>query len=165
MPDGSIPQAEVTSCGLNAGPLPGTGVYEARIACNLSSREGTFAYLRTREKDKKRIHPYFTQSGGDREKDGDQYIANMTDGSVAGFKYFAFSGQEKTIRVNVRGAAEGMILVTTEQRKNSAAEIPIRASEQFQACVGELSIDAGVHALFFRYVGKGALDFNAFEIR
>ncbi|MBD5529559.1 MAG: family 43 glycosylhydrolase [Lachnospiraceae bacterium] len=165
LPDGSIPQAEVTSCGLNAGPLSGTGVYEARIACNLSSREGTFAYLRTREKDKKRIHPYFTQSGGDREKDGDQYIANMTDGSVAGFKYFAFSGQEKTIRVNVRGTAEGLILVTTEQRKNSVAEIPIRASEQFQSFTGNLTIDAGVHTLFFRYVGKGALDFAEFEIR
>lgn len=84
---------------------------------------------------------------------------------MAGFKYFTFSGQEKTIRVNVRGTAEGMILITTEQRKNSAAEIPIRASEQFQSFTGRLTIDAGVHALFFRYVGKGALDFAEFEIQ
>ena len=87
----------------------------------------------------------------------------MTDGSVAGFKYFAFSGQEKIIRVNVRSTAEGMILVTTEQRKNSVAEIPIRALDSFQSFTGELTIDAGVHALFFRYVGKGALDLAEFE--
>ena len=60
--------------------------------------------------------------------------------------------------------AEGMILITTEQRKNAAAEISIRASEQFQPFAGEFSADPGVHALFFRYVGKGALDFAAFEI-
>lgn len=84
--DGFILQAEQTSCGLNNGPLLGTGVYEARIACNLSSREGMFAYTRTKERDKNGIHPYFTQSGIDREQDGGQYIANMTDGAWAGYK-------------------------------------------------------------------------------
>ena len=38
--DGSIAQAEITSCGLNGGPLQGRGEYEARIACNLTSRKG-----------------------------------------------------------------------------------------------------------------------------
>ena len=33
--DGRIAQTEVTSCGLNGGPLRGNGRYEARIACNL----------------------------------------------------------------------------------------------------------------------------------
>ena len=61
--DGSIPQVEVTSCGLNDGPLEGKGTYEARIACNLQSAQGTFAYLKTREKDKKNLHPYFTWKG------------------------------------------------------------------------------------------------------
>lgn len=91
----------------------GTGTYEARIACNLSSKTGMFAYLKTREKDKKGIHPYFTQSGGDREKDGDQYIANMTDGAWAGYKYFEFTGKEKTIEVSVCGTAAGTIKVMT----------------------------------------------------
>lgn len=38
--DGSIKQVEVTSSGLNGGPLKGQGEYEARIACNLSSGKG-----------------------------------------------------------------------------------------------------------------------------
>lgn len=33
--DGSISQAEMTSCGLNGGPLKGKGEYPAYIACNL----------------------------------------------------------------------------------------------------------------------------------
>lgn len=37
---GVFKQAEVTSCGLNGGPLSGTGRYEARIACNLWSKNG-----------------------------------------------------------------------------------------------------------------------------
>ncbi|WP_412363236.1 hypothetical protein [Faecalimonas umbilicata] len=37
--DGSFEQAEMTSCGLNGGPLKGNGRYEARIACNLCTME------------------------------------------------------------------------------------------------------------------------------
>lgn len=47
--DGQIPQVEITSCGLNDGPLKGTGVYEARIACNLfdnSDRTSNYNYCR-----------------------------------------------------------------------------------------------------------------------
>ena len=40
LPDGSIPQVEVTSCGLNDGPLCGKGKNEARIACNLGAPGG-----------------------------------------------------------------------------------------------------------------------------
>ena len=35
LPDGSIPQVEITSCGLNGGPLQGKGEYPAHIACHL----------------------------------------------------------------------------------------------------------------------------------
>ena len=39
LPDGSIPQVEMTSCGLNGGPLEGRGTYPAYIACNLFTSE------------------------------------------------------------------------------------------------------------------------------
>lgn len=163
LPDGSIPQAEITSCGLNDGPLEGRGTYEARIACNLSSRKGTFAYLKTREKDREGIHPYFTQSGTDREQDGDQYIANMTDGAWAGFKYFEFTGKEETIEVNVRGTAQGNILVMNDRNKQPVAQIPICPSAAFRFFKGKLSIGAGIYPLFFMYEGKGSFDFDRFQ--
>lgn len=88
--NGAFLQAEVTSCGLNDGPLKGKGRYEARIACNLWGKNGTGRYDGPFPKWRLRNHPYFTQDGPDREDSGNQYIANMRDGAVAGFKYFAF---------------------------------------------------------------------------
>ena len=35
--DGSIKQAEMTSCGLNGGPLKAEGTYPAVIACNITN--------------------------------------------------------------------------------------------------------------------------------
>lgn len=46
--------------------------------------------------------PYLTQDGKDRESGPDQYIANMCDGALAGFKYFDLS-ETKEISVNYKG--------------------------------------------------------------
>ena len=166
-PDGSIAQAEITSCGLNDGPLEGKGVYEARIACNLSSKQGTFECTHTREKDKKKIHPYFTQSGADRENNPDQYIANMTDGSWAGYKYFSFSGEESEIIVKVRGTADGTMKVYNgcKGKGNKVAEIQVKPSDVYKEFSGELLLPVGVQPLYFRYQGEGYLDFTEFQIR
>ena len=37
--DGTIPQIEITSCGLNGGPLPAKGKYPSYIACRLTERQ------------------------------------------------------------------------------------------------------------------------------
>lgn len=162
--DGSIPQAETTSCGLNDGPLPARGIYSAHIACNLSSREGTFAYLRAREKDKKRIHPYFTQIGADRENNGNQYVANVTDGAWVGFKYFVFDGSEKTICIHARSSAIGTFAVYTDQWHTKIAEIGIDPLPGYRKFSAALTVPAGVYALFFLYHGTGSFDFVSFEI-
>lgn len=54
LPDGSIPQIEMTSCGLNNGPLDGKGEYEARIACNLWSKAGARHYVAEAQERKQR---------------------------------------------------------------------------------------------------------------
>ena len=152
-PDGGFRQAEVTSCGLNGGPLEGKGEYEARIACNLWAKGHTTARI---DKGKKATegHPYFTQSGKDREENGDQYIANMRDGATAGFKYFSFDGDERTIRVTGRG--KGRFVVT--DGKNTVATVPVGGEAAF-------SIGQGVHPLYFTYQGEDAADFISFAIR
>lgn len=165
LPDGSIPQVEMTSYGLNDGPLAGKGTYEARIACNLSSGQGTFPYLKTREKDKKGVHPYFTQSGADREQDGDAYIANMTDGAWAGFKYFSFEGDENKISVTVRGTASGTLCVRTARNGACAAKIEVQPSAGYVSAGTVFSVPAGVWPLFFEFSGSGAFDFGTFTIK
>ncbi len=92
----------MTSCGLNNGPLKAKGFYEARIACNLSGRDGIISSDGAKKKDKKNLYPYFTQSGEDREENSDQYIANMKNGSWCAFKYFECEGCESQISVCTR---------------------------------------------------------------
>lgn len=106
---GHFRQAEMTSCGLNGGPLEGRGKYETRIACNLRKRHGNRFYLCFRQ-----FHPFelcFTQSGKDRENRPDQYIACMGNGDMAGFKYFSFDGADQ-ISISVRGLGKGRMIVT-----------------------------------------------------
>ncbi|MDR2535805.1 MAG: family 43 glycosylhydrolase, partial [Treponema sp.] len=57
--DGGFMQAEMTSCGLNGGPLTGAGTYSAGIACNLKSASGV---CRTTDASKEK-HPFITQDG------------------------------------------------------------------------------------------------------
>lgn len=159
--DGKIAQAEVTSCGLNGGPLQGKGRYEARIACNLSSAGGTFMYQKEKTAGEER-HPYFTQDGEDREDNPNQYIANLRDGAWAGFKYFDIR-QSSRIKISVRGNAEGEMLVQDEKDGEIRAVIPVRPSADWQEESGEFHIEPGVHALYFIYKGSGSMDWQWFE--
>lgn len=161
-PDGSIPQVEVTSCGLNGGPLAGTGCYEARIACNLGFREPSFGYIAAHEPDT--LHPYFTQSGCDREGSPDQYIANMSQGAWCGFKYFDFHGQT-SMTVTTRGTGNGELLVSTSRKEPPFARIPIAPSESWSESRISFPALHGTLPLFFTFQGKGAMDFQSFEVR
>ena len=160
--DGGFCQSEVTSCGLNRGPLRGKGEYEARIACNLWSKQGTVRYDK---RFPKRRHPYFTQKGKDGDDNAIQYIANMRDGSVAGFKYFDFCGAN-AIRVAAGGRCDGVLQVSQDKEFACiAASLPISSSGGAVNVTGPLVLEDGVKPLFFRYVGKGAMDFYAFELK
>ena len=159
--DGKIAQAEVTSCGLNGGPLRGTGRYEARIACNLSSAGGTFMYQKEKTAGEEQ-HPYFTQDGGDREDDPNQYIANLRDGAWAGFKYFDIR-ESSRIKLCVRGNAEGEILVRNERDGEIRAAVPIHPSADWREESGEFHIEPGIYALYFTYRGSGSMDWKWFE--
>lgn len=160
LPDGHIPQVEITSCGLNDGPLQGVGTYEARIACNLSGKDGTFAYEAVREKDKNKLYPYFTQSGADREDTPDQYIANMTDGAWAGFKYFNFTDLNM-ICIEIRGNCSGSVEIRIEKDAPPICVIatkPVADWAEFSAPV--TAVPHGVHPLYLSYHGAGWVDFR-----
>lgn len=174
--DGSIDQTEITSCGLNDGPLSGTGTYEARIACNLESKDGalTYGHLTTPEVEE---HPYFTQSGEDREGCPDQYIANMKDGAKCGFKYFALTRpREIFVEVLLQYLDTGVLLtqetgvleLTLDEEKECICRIPLRFSaknrkESFKADI--LKNVEGTHAIYFTYKGTGSVNFHTFTIQ
>lgn len=157
--NGKFVQAEITSCGLNGKPLEGLGEYEARIACNLYSKRGTFFY--TVFKFAESVHPYFTQTGVDREDNPDQYIANFGDGATAVFKYFELK-EASGISIKVGGKGGGTMLVYCEDKL--VASIPIANGRGIRSYRGALDAPDGVHALTFKYSGKGKPDFISFTL-
>ena len=153
--DGTFAQSEITSCGLNGGPLEAKGTYDACIACHLYSKTGVRFY---RMRLPAGHHPYFTQTGEDREGDGDQYIANFRDGATAGFKYFRFDGN-KAVSVTFRGRTKGSVLVRTSPDGEPVARIAVDCGEKAASFSAPLSVPDGVSALYFTFEGKGKPDF------
>jgi len=147
--NGDFIQSEITSCGLNGGPLKASGEYSARIACNLYSTKGNA--------------PYLTQSGFDREDMDDQYVKGMTDSAVAGFKYFDFTGGER-ISVRVRCEGEGCIEISTQKNAEPCVRISIAGKNVMSEFEGAGEIPAGISALYFKYIGKGCVDLISFKI-
>lgn len=160
-PDGGFKQAEVTSCGLNGGPLKGEGRYEARIACNLWSKDGVGRYDGPSPRRRLREHPYITQTGGDREGDGGQYVANMRGGAVAGFKYFQIEA-ETAVGVEIGGTGSGVMQVSdTPDFARVCAEMRVSPGTSEGA---RLNMEPGVRALYFRFQGEGFINFHAFTL-
>ncbi|WP_407269958.1 family 43 glycosylhydrolase [Radiobacillus sp. PE A8.2] len=162
--DGSIAQVEMTSCGLNGGPLHGIGEYEARIACHLMSAEGAGRYGTYFGNVTFKNHPYFTQTGKDREHNPTQYIANMRDGAITGFKYFMIKELQE-ISVQVRATGAGEMLVSTSLDAEHFAKIPIKKSKDYTNFSTNVQLENGIMALYFTYKGTGKVDFKTFTLK
>jgi hypothetical protein len=164
-PDGSIPQSEITSCGLNGKPLQAKGRYESRIACNLSSDKGADFYSLSKMPSEGR--PYFTQTtpdGNYQEGESAQYIANMHNNYWCGFKYFSFGGDESKITASARGSGTGKLVVSTKRGEDVLSEISVSPSKDISSSSAPLNVSQGVYPLYFTYVGDGAIDFFDFTI-
>ena len=161
--NGDFLQAEMTSCGLNDGPLKGEGIYEARIACNLWSKDGTGRYDVGNPRRLLKEHPYITQDKKDGDKSARQYIANMRDGAVAGFKYFDIT-EPTGIAIWLSGAGKGEMQVSDTPDFKKCVHIPVEAKKEVCFC-GELPETRGCMALYFKYVGEGSVNFFQFELK
>lgn len=160
--DGTIRQVEITSCGLNNGPLIGSGTYPANIACNLQSVNGACTYG-TAETPQAAGHPYLTQTGTDRETNADQYIADIRNGAKIGFKYFRF---ENPVRfgVQVCGNGEGQIDVYAGAKQQHICSVDIHPSEDRVWYYADCVPLHGVCALTLVYHGCGSIDFYNFSL-
>ncbi len=149
--DGTIEQAEMTSCGLNGGPLKTEGKYPAYIACVLTN--GNMPYIRP-DRCENRDIPYIT------DKHGERFITDIADKTVIGFKYFDFKGEHE-ITVRARGDLGGKFIVKMDDEK--AGEITLSKSDCWTEFKTSVRI-SGVKALYFEYEGEGRGEFIDFEI-
>lgn len=171
--DGSFRQVEVTSCGMNAGPLTGHGMYPAYIASHQTALvNGKRAAAFSHPLEMKDVYPYMTQDCPDLEPTpetiaADQacpvmYLANLRNGSCAGYKYFDFQGVQE-IAVEVRGDA-GTMLVSLEPDGAALGVINISEGSDWHFAAGHVNIPVGVHPLYFTYKGAGKVDFRRFRL-
>ena len=163
LPDDSIPQVEMTSCGLNGRPLEGRGTYPAYIACNLfTEKEAIYTGGYGGGVWADGCFPRITQDG----KDGDEeqpYIMNMLNGATCGFKYFDCKGV-KTVTVEVRGYCSGAFEVKTAWDGPVLAKIPVEFTNVWTEYTADVAIPDGINALYFTYKGPGSAALRSFTL-
>ena len=151
--DGSIIQAEITSCGLNGGPLKGEGWYPAYIACHIFGKDTPLIVSRPGL-------PRVTQDGRDGDKI-DGHIDQIADGTTIGFKYFDCKGV-KGIRIQTRGYCNGAFEVRTAWDGETLGEIPVVGYDIWTENKCECVIPDGVHSIYLVYRGSGTPQLRGF---
>ena len=145
--DGTIPQVEITSCGLNGGPLIAKGEYPSYIACNIFNTDKPSMYVGEGQ-------PKIIQDG----RDGEQelgYIVGITKNTTIGFKYFKFEGVKK-ITITTRAYITGDFEVRTSWDGPVLGKISLPDGSNFwEEHTGEVSIPDGVGALYLTFTGNG----------
>jgi len=138
--------------------------YEAGIACVLYGKQGACKTTKTN----KRSYPYITQKGEYRECNPCQYIANIKDKTVTGYKYLDLSDAAGII-ASVSGRARGKLRLFTQ--------IDGEFTQIDGDCIGEIDIrpntrraKTGIRfslaesALYFRFEGSGKLNLLNFTV-
>ncbi len=151
---GQIKQVEITSCGLNGGPLKGEGEYPAYIACNIFD-----------DRNQKYVGEhkvaYVTQEG----RDGDQnlgYVRDIFDGTTVGFKYFDIKDL-KGIRITTRGYGQGTFELRTSLDGEVLATFDVTFCTAWTKCEANVDLKDGVYPLYFTFKGVGNPSLKSFE--
>lgn len=150
--NGHIAQIEITSGGLAGGPLKALGEYPAAIACNLWIHEGGRS-------------PVFGKIIDDApivsSKDGEQFISQIMDGTVIGYKYFEFCGK-LTLKLTYRGNAKGIFEISDKADGESIGKISLIPADCWSTACTEIEME-GVSALYLRYIGSGSVQLLSFQ--
>ena len=141
LPDGSIPQVEVTSCGLNGGALPAEGTYPAAIACNITN--GAMPHCPNATFPVPLPHVTHAQNAaGETER----FIAEIGERTFLGYKYFDFKGDE-TLTITYRSKLDGRFFVMNENSEN-VGMLELQPAEDWTQASCRLSMTPGVHPLY-----------------
>ena len=147
LPDGSIPQVEITSQGIGH-PIKAEGKIEAARCCNLITKKPVRLGV---GKAQKRTRIY---------DDGkDIYIADIEDGTILGYKYLDFNSA-KRVRLTCRRDSVRIEIIADDQK---CGEILTKESSSWEAFEEKINIQSGIHALYLKFIGKGKRDLLEIE--
>lgn len=155
-PDGSIPQVEITSCGLNGKPLVGKGEYPGYIACNLFVEDKPAKYIGDLSL------PKIMQDG----KDGDEnegYVANVQNGAFIGFKYFDCKDIHN-FSITTRGYIKGIFEIRTKWDGPVLGTACCDFSNVWEKNAGKADIPDGTNAIYLTFRGTGNGHLKSFSL-
>lgn len=163
--DGRIAQVEITSCGLNGGPLPCGRVYPASICCHLVGPEGAVHYRGDLQISPR--HPVISQEVDDGCATSSRtFVKNLCDGASVGWKYFAFTGNEAQVRLEIRGElAGGLSLRLDAPDAPETARIETGSGDRWREVCASLPKVEGAHAVYLVAEGAGSLDLSTICFR
>lgn len=150
LPDGSIPQVEMTSTGLKTEPF-GCGIYPATMACNLHCGRMKHIVNGISKADK----PCISHDQQDR------FIGYVKDDTWIAYKHFSFQGRTR-ITVSVRGSATGTIEIFADSIL--LGSLQLKPSVNWNEVNTVISCD-GVVALQLHYTGAGSMDLRTISVR
>ena len=175
LPDGRIKQVEITSCGLNPGPLEGKGEYPAAICCNLTNGHMPHGSNRIYDFSFPNVNHRVSADGETVER----FIDEICDGTLIGYKYFDFR-QVSRLRVKAEAETEGSFEVRIDMEGPAVGTIGLHptgptvdgngnssdgsAEGVWKEFEGEVQIPDGIHALYLIYHGEGLARLLSFEI-
>lgn len=161
--DGWFAQAEITSCGLNGGPLPTDRSYNACYCCHLTAPQIDPSRLTVREcRRSTEPHIYEEPSGGD-ETEALHYIANIQSGTVVGYKYFDFH-TPAAVELTLRGSGGVRVefrLDTPDSGTLCRGETVLTGG--WETLTIPMPTVIGAHALYFVFTADHPLQFERFE--
>ena len=145
--DGKIPQVEITSCGLNYGPLKPEGKYPAVICCNLTDGNMPHGNL-------DRVGPHVVF------KNGERIISEIGENTLIGYKYFSLNGNE-TMGIKYRtcdNKPNGKLYVKLAEKGDYVAKFDITDKESWTEIEAKLNVSSGVYPIYLEYKGEGLID-------
>lgn len=151
---GRFHQAEMTSLGMRSEPFCASGCYPASMACVLLGKSGTKKITLLR---RKKNHPMITQDLPDGNPSARQYICNLCDGAVVGYKYFNFTG-ECRFSLRLRNTQAGQIAVFQEKGKAPVAVLDIPRTAGWTSIEAVVPFAKGLYPLYLEYRGVGSAD-------
>ena len=150
--DGSIRQVEITSCGLNGAPLCARGSYPAVIACNITN--GNMPHGSNK---------IYTDSFPNVNNNGDElFIAEISDNTFIGYKYFDYKDNEK-LSITYKGDASGKLSISVSPGGNILASFDITPVDSWTKKTIAVPFTDGVASLFLNYSGEGCFDMSEIE--
>lgn len=158
-PDGTFRQAEITSCGLNGGPLPARGRrYPASIACCLQGPDKEkmkqLLPLQPQHRTETDI-PYVNGAKEPGHPEGYRsWLENLRPGSVFGFKYFDFGAGCVILSMTLRG--QGQVTLHLDAPESPALAELDADSDVWVTVQTEIPSLTGVHSVYFTVSGREA---------